>query len=161
MRHRNPRVILLLSAVTLFAGCAATAPRQSHARLIEELRVTEQGFAATMARRDFAAFAAFIAEDAVFLGGGTPLRGRQAVLDDWRALFAAPTAPFAWYPERVEVSGSGDLGYTEGPVTNARGERFERFYTVWRRTRDGRWQAVFDSGYVVGASDGQAARPVG
>ena len=41
---------------------------------------TERAFAATMAARDQAAFASFIAEDAVFLNGGRgELRGKAAI----------------------------------------------------------------------------------
>ena len=138
-----------VAAVAMLAGCAM-APQRTPEQSVAELRSAELAFADTMARRDFAAFATFVAEDAVFVNGGRPLRGRAAVLDDWRRLFVSPQAPFSWRPDVVEVAGSGDLGCTEGPVTNAAGVVFARFYSTWRRGSGGRWQVVFDNGYAVG-----------
>ena len=112
------RSLLVAAAALPAAGCATRARPVSREAAAAEVRAAETGFAGTMARRDAAAFAGFVADDAVFVNGGRPLRGKAAVVEFWSRFFAGPTAPFAWAPEIVEVTGDGALGYSEGPVTS-------------------------------------------
>jgi ketosteroid isomerase-like protein len=142
------RHLLIASAATLGAGCAnAPAAPFSLAERVAQVRAAETAFAQSMADRNLAAFASFVADDAVFINGGSPLRGRAAIVEDWTRLFAPGPAPFAWKPALVEVVASGSLGYTEGPVTAADGAAFAKFYSTWRRSDAGVWQVVFDNGY--------------
>lgn len=119
------------------------------AALREQVTQVERDFAATMAHRDFEAFGRFISEDAVFMSGGHPLRGRAAVLAHWAKFFEGPDAPFSWEPDLVEVTASGDLGQSNGPVKGPDGVVFARFYSTWRLEKDGVWRIVFDNGYAV------------
>jgi len=114
------------------------------------LTATETAFARAMAERDFEAFAAFIHDEAVFINGGSPLRGKPAILAHWKGFFEGPDAPFAWAPEIAEVSAGNGLGYTEGPVRRPDGSSRMRFYSIWKLQPDGRWMIVFDNGYRVG-----------
>jgi ketosteroid isomerase-like protein len=145
-----PRRSLLLAATALpAAGCAFRPTPLSRDAAIAEVRAAETEFAATMARRDATAFAGYVADDAVFINGGSPLHGKGAVVAFWSRFFAEPKAPFSWQPEIVEVAGDGTLGYSEGPVAWPTGAVFARFYSTWRRESDGRWRVVFDNGYEV------------
>jgi ketosteroid isomerase-like protein len=65
---------------------ASTAP--DLAALRDQVRATETAFAKTMADRDHAAFSQFIADDAVFLNLGNPLRGKAAITNFWQRLFS-------------------------------------------------------------------------
>ncbi|OWQ86357.1 hypothetical protein CDN99_20365 [Roseateles aquatilis] len=112
------------------------------------VRDAELAFAATMATRDFKAFGEFVAEDAVFISGNKPLRGRTAVLAEWKRFFDGPEAPFEWAPDLVEVLPDGKLGYSTGPV-RVKGKLVARFASTWRREADGRWRVVFDNGSDV------------
>lgn len=143
--------IFLAAAAVLGGGLAGCAepPAPDAKALHDEVRAAETSFAKSMADRDFAAFSSWVADDAVFINGGKPLRGKAEVLAHWKRFFERPAAPFSWKPEIVEVPARGDLGYTEGPVTLANGRVSNRFYTTWRRGGDGRWQVVFDNGYEV------------
>ncbi len=138
------RSLSLTLAVVLAA--AALAPAEEKPDLQAQVRETEKAFAKTMADRDHAAFVSFVAEDAVFLGKATPLRGRQAVADGWKPLFLAPAAPFSWEPERVEVLDSGRLALSTGPVRNPQGNRVGTFVSTWRLEADGKWRIVLDTG---------------
>ncbi len=111
-----------------------------------QVREAERAFAQTMADRDHAGFVSFLAEDAVFLSKGGVLRGRQAVAEGWKPLFAAPKAPFSWEPDRVEVVSSGGLAVSTGPVRNPQGERVGTFVSTWRLEADGKWRIVLDTG---------------
>lgn len=134
-------------AVVAIAGCATVEPRLPMEAVAAEVLAAESGFARTMAERDLKAFATFIAPEAVFINGGKPLRGRDAVVAHWRRFFEAPAAPFSWRPELVEVTESGTLAYSEGPVALPDGKVTSRFYSIWRLGADGRWRVVFDNGY--------------
>jgi uncharacterized protein (TIGR02246 family) len=141
----NRRSVLLAPAV-LLTGCAAAQSRPDNAALAKQVTDTELAFAQTMADRDPAAFASFIAEEAVFLMGGKPLRGKAAVADYWKRFYTEPKAPFSWRPDHVQVLDSGGLGYSTGPVFDADGKQFARFYSTWRREASGAWRIVFDDG---------------
>jgi len=146
--------IVLLGLCLGVAGCATqpaatVAASAGTAATAETVAAAERAFAATMAARDFDRFASFIADDAVFINSGKPLRGKAAILAHWKQFYAPPGAPFAWAPEIAELSDGGRLGYTEGPVSGADGKVFARFYSTWQLKPDGRWLIVFDNGYLT------------
>ncbi len=134
-----------LSVATLALSLAVPLAAETNAELQEQVRQTEAAFAKTMADRDHAAFASFLADETVFLGRGV-LRGKAAVAAAWKRFYEGPQAPFAWAPERVEVLDSGTLAYSTGPVFEPGGKRSGTFNSTWRREKDGRWRIVFDSG---------------
>ena len=136
------RMLRLLAPVLLAASSAAAATNDE---LKEEVRKTEAAFAKTMADRDHAAFASFLASETVFFGRGV-LRGKTAVADAWKGFYAEKAAPFSWAPESVEVLDSGELGFTSGPVFDPAGKRVGTFNSVWRKEEDGKWRIVFDKG---------------
>ncbi len=126
---------------------ASTSPE--HAALVEQVRRTEIAFAATMAARDHAAFATFLARDAVFFGARGPLRGAEVVAAAWRRYFDGAQAPFSWRPETVVVLDDGTLALTSGPVFEPDGKLSGTFTTIWRLEPDGHWRVVFDKGGPV------------
>jgi ketosteroid isomerase-like protein len=146
---------ILRSTLALTSGAlSATAMTSSKAAAPaatgdgNPVRDAEIAFAATMARRDFKAFAEFVAEDAVFIDGKQPLRGRAAVLAHWKRFFDGAEAPFSWAPDLVEVLPDGKLGYSTGPV-HVKDKLVARFASTWRLDPDGRWRVVFDNGSEV------------
>ena len=131
----------LLAVAMLQAGAAAP----DRAALTEQVLRAEGAFAKTMADRDHAAFASFLATDTVFFGRGV-LRGKAAVADAWKSSYQGQAAPFSWAPEHVEVLDSGELGFSSGPVFDPAGKRVGTFNSVWRKETDGKWRIVFDNG---------------
>ena len=144
----NSKIAMAICLLMLVTGCAATKPI-NQANLIEQVMASEIAFAKTMADRDHVAFMRFIADDAVFLNGGKPLRGKAAIGEYWKRFYAGPLAPFSWKPDLVEVSAVGVLAQSVGPVTSANGKIIARFYSTWRLEPDGNWRVVFDDGYDV------------
>lgn len=134
--------LALTTSVLLGASLAGAA---TNAELKEEVRRTEAAFAKTMADRDHAAFASFLADETVFFGQGV-LRGKAAVAAAWKRFYDGAAAPFSWAPESAEVLDSGELGFTSGPVFDPSGKRVGTFNSVWRKQKDGRWRIVFDKG---------------
>jgi ketosteroid isomerase-like protein len=137
---------LAVAAATLLTIRPALAQNPAPDPLADEVRAAETAFAATMARRDFVAFGAYVSDEAIFVGRRGPLRGKSAVLEGWRAFFDGGAAPFSWEPEVVEVLASGTLALSSGPVRDPAGKRIGTFNSVWRRESDGRWRVVFDKG---------------
>ncbi len=134
-----------LGVTAATSSSAATATDVSTGNPVHDAEIA---FAATMARRDFKAFAEFVAEDAIFIDGKQPLRGRAAVLAHWKRFFEGVEAPFSWAPDLVEVLPDGKLGYSTGPV-QVKDKLVARFASTWRLDPDGRWRVVFDNGSEV------------
>lgn len=144
--HRRSLLVAAASGASLTA-CASRPPPLAQSLAVEQVRAAEVSFAATMARRDLSAFAGHIAEDAVFINGGQPLRGKPAILEFWSQYFKSPAPPFAWRPDIVEVSAQASLGYTEGPVTAGQAV-IARFYSTWQLQPGVGWRVIFDNGYA-------------
>src|ERR1051326_335471 len=128
------------------AFCAVLCRAETNAELKEQVRRAETGFAKTMADRNHAAFASFLASEAIFFSGTTPLRGAKQVADGWKRFFDGPAAPFSWEPDQVEVLDSGTLAMSSGPVKDPSGKRIGTFNSVWRRESTGQWKIVIDKG---------------
>ena len=141
--HRLIAVGFLAATVHARLALGAQAPNPELAR---QVVAAESSFAASLAERDPAAFAALVAPDAIFFGARGSMRGKAAVLEGWQPLFAGPRAPFSWKPEVVEVLDSGTLAWSSGPVQDSSGRRIGTFNSVWRREGDGTWRVIFDKG---------------
>ncbi|MGJ9416228.1 YybH family protein [Massilia sp. CMS3.1] len=147
MRWRSAGVLLVVVAcIALAAVGMARGSRVAPGDLRQQVMAAERGFAATMARRDFEAFSAYLSREAVFMHPGAASRGKEAVAQAWRGYFDKPQAPFSWEPDEVEVLASGTLAYSSGPVRDAGGKQIRRFNSVWRLEGPGTWRVVFDRG---------------
>ncbi len=109
---------------------------------------TERAFATTTADRDYAAFAGSWPTKR-FFSGQTPLRGKPAVMENWKRFYEKPESPFSWAPEQVQVLDSGTLAISSGPVRDPAGKHFANFSSIWRLEAPGVWRAIFDKGNVV------------
>ena len=145
----NRRLLLACGAAGSLAACAGVRRAGDATPSADRLREAETAFAATMAARDLTAFAGHLADDAVFVNGGKPLRGKPAIVEHWKRFYSGPRAPFSWKPEIVELSEAGRLGYSEGPVANPEGVVVARYFSTWRLDPTGTWKIVFDNGYEV------------
>lgn len=116
-----------------------------------EIRETERAFAKLAKENGVkAAFLAYASDEAVLSRGGKLIKGRQEI----EAYFDSvpyQNVRLEWTPEFIDVSESGDLGYTYGPYifegTDATGKETRSegiFHTVWKRNRHGEWRYVWD-----------------
>lgn len=134
-----------LTLLPLLAGLTWSV-LASHDELEELLLEREQAFADSMAKRDFAAFKSFLADEAIFFTSDGVLRGKEEVAQGWKVYYQGEQAPFSWEPRQVEVLASGDLAHSSGPVFNPDGECFATFNSIWRKHSSGEWLVVFDKG---------------
>ena len=145
----NRCLLSLAFALVPLSGCVSLPSPSESAELTAQVTAAEVAFAKTMADREHVAFASFISEEAVFISGGKPVRGKPAITADWKKFYDSPRAPFSWKPDLVEVLPSGKLAYSTGPVFNPDGKVFARFNSTWRLEAPGVWRIVFDSGSEV------------
>jgi proline iminopeptidase len=138
--------------LTLLALLLLTTP--AFAGPVEDVANAETAFAKAFADRDATKFFAMVAPDANFLGFRT-LRGREAVIAGWTPLLQAPQAPFAWGPERVEVTADGKLGLSTGPIYDPKGHHTGDYSSIWQKQADGTWKIIFDG---VGPSAAQVGK---
>ncbi|MCC7375360.1 MAG: nuclear transport factor 2 family protein [Verrucomicrobiales bacterium] len=137
---------LLQSIAVALPAIPSHLPAAEIADLKNQVLETEKAFARSMAERDLEAFRNAVADEAVFFGERQVLRGRDAVVTQWKQWFQGPKAPFSWRPERVEVLDSRQLAFSTGPVFDPDGARSGTFNSVWRREPDGKWRIIFDIG---------------
>jgi ketosteroid isomerase-like protein len=130
----------------MLAACASPGSGPAATDLRQQVIDTERAFAATMARRDHAAFTAFLSSEAVFFSGPKPLRGKDQVAAWWKRFYEKPDAPFSWEPEKVEVLDSGTHALSSGPVRDPKGRLVGTFTSIWRLEAPGTWRVVFDKG---------------
>jgi ketosteroid isomerase-like protein len=140
------RVLAILAILAFLAGCAPVPQKPDHDALRKEVLDTERAFAATMAKRDFAAFESFLSEEAVFFSGPKPLRGKAAISEGWKKFYEKPDPPFSWEPGDVQVLDSGTLALSTGPVKDPSGATVATFSSIWRLEAPGRWRIIFDKG---------------
>ena len=145
MRHITPLALVLLGALAI----DPLAAQPGNPSLTQQVRDAERAFARSMATRDFNAFSALLADEAIFFNGQDAQRGKTAVLAAWKGFFDGPNAPFSWDPDTVEVIQSGTLALTSGPVKDPGGKQIGVFNSVWRRDTGGGWKVVFDKGCPV------------
>lgn len=159
MQSRIGPLFRLFSALCA-AACALPAAAASSAQLQDwqrQVRAAECSFAASMARRDPAAFAGHLSAQALFFGGaGEVLSGSAAVLAGWRAYFEGAAAPFSWEPDQVVANEDGSLAHSTGLVRNPQGEPIARFNSVWRQESPGQWRIVVDKGGPLSPADRNA-----
>jgi ketosteroid isomerase-like protein len=94
------------------------------------------------------AFLAFVADDGVLLRSDKLIKGKDSIKSYMKN---SDSRGLAWKPDFVDVSSSGDLGYTYGEYTYTYQDSLGNdvvskgiFHTVWKRQQDGSWKFVWD-----------------
>ena len=131
---------------------------------VEQLRCAEIGFSQATEHKDAKAFAAFVDPEARF-ASGAPVRGREAVVSSWAAFLNPGGSKIMWRPDIVEILPSADLGLSRGPYRIIRtddegktSESWGHYISTWRRSPDGQWRVIFDSGGDSGMTPTDAQR---
>ena len=118
-----------------------------------EIYETELNFSNMAAEEGItAAFLAYAADDAVLMRNNEIIDGKSAIKAHMlRQDSAGVILSLSWEPEFVDVSKSGDLGYTYGPFTLEYRDPSDSirqatgvFHTVWKRQPDNSWKYVWD-----------------
>jgi uncharacterized protein (TIGR02246 family) len=162
------RRTLKIAAVTLItAGCTTPATDGAGAdapdleALRASLREAAEAYQAAASAKDADAVVAMYDADALMVPpSGEMVRGLDGVRDYRFGFIETPGVSLSFDLQRVEVSASGDLGWSlsVGYITIAREDGSTardvvRDVHTWRRQPDGSWKVVLDvwnSGVVPG-----------
>jgi len=147
------KMILLVLAVLLLFSCSADPGKDSVEKWKQEIVETEQNFALMAAEEGISkAFMAYAAEDAVLMRDNKLVIGKENLSVLFENQASKPKdEKLSWEPDFVDVSASGDLGYTYGQFTysftDSTGTPVEStgvFHTVWKRQAHDSWLFVWD-----------------
>ena len=113
----------------------------------------DEAFNRALGERNQKAFASWLDEEAVFLGGRLH-QGREAILAAWSVYFDGDSdLRLSWRPHTAVASRCDDIGYTLGdyssiaPAADGELARYTGTYlSVWRKGTDGAWRVVADAG---------------
>lgn len=145
--------LLLILLITLFLlpSCTTNKKAESIEKWKNEIVATEQSFA-EMAQKEGipTAFQTYAATDVVVLRNKNLIVGKEAMTQFYQKRGSGKES-LNWKPDFVDVSSSGDLGYTYGKYTYSITDSLGKaqiyngvFHTVWKRQSDGKWKFVWD-----------------
>jgi len=147
------KMILLIPVFLLLISCNAESEEDAVEKWKKEIVEVEQNFTLMAAEEGISkAFMAYAAEDAVLMRNNKLVIGKGNFQDLFESQASKPRdEKLSWKPDFVDVSASGDLGYTYGQFTysftDSSGTTIESkgvFHTVWKRQADGSWRFVWD-----------------
>jgi ketosteroid isomerase-like protein len=148
------KLSFLISLLVLILGsCNYRNDESNIEKWKTEIIETEKAFA-DMAKKEGIpkAFLAYAAEDAVLMRNNTLISGKNAIKNSFGNQDpGAGNVELTWEPDFVDVSRSGDLGYTYGSYTYSFTDTSGAvkldsgiFHTVWKRQANGEWRFVWD-----------------
>jgi len=144
-------LLYFMLLLLLQSSCVNTPTEADIEGYRKEILEAEKAFAKMASDKGTAeAFAYFAAEDAVLLRGTSLLYGKEEIMENF-ANQPYTDIKLDWKPDFIDVSESGDLGYTYGKFSfsavDSSGNPVEStgiFHTVWKRQEDGSWKYVWD-----------------
>jgi len=148
MKFFSQFIVLIVSF-----SCQYESKESSVEQWKNEIIQTEKDFADMASSNGIAqAFLFYAAEDAVLERNDVLIKGKQSIADKLKKNNSnSMEVTLSWKPDFVDVSNSGDLGYTYGKYQyvsiDSLGNKQESegiFHTVWKRQKDGSWKYVWD-----------------
>jgi len=148
--------ICLTSALAILtlvvSGCAQKADIEAERAA---LRNADMEWSKVAKAKNVDGFMAAVAENGSILPPNGPILTGSKAIRKWASeMMATPGFAVSWQPNMVEVSTTGDMGYTVGtykltvhdaqgnPVTD-RG-KYVTVWEKWEKQLDGKWQVVAD-----------------
>ena len=143
---------LLTILLLLNFSCQSTSKKGSVEKWKQEIFNTEKAFNDSVQSVGISkAFTDFAADSVTILRNDSLIVGKAALKEFYGDGKPSRNITLTWKPDFVDVSASGDLGYTYGrylyTVTDSAGNKKEFrgiFHTVWKRQADGTWRFVWD-----------------
>lgn len=127
----------------------------SLAVLKEELTQLDKEFDLAVSTGGAEAWASYFHDDGVMLTSGSAAnkQGKKEIFDTMNAVFGHNEFSLRWEPTGVDVSSSGDLGYTYGNYTRKFKDSNNQWVTstgkytsIWKKDSTGHWKIVLDIG---------------
>jgi uncharacterized protein (TIGR02246 family) len=119
------------------------------------------------AAKDIDKTVSYYTEDGAMLPPNAPIAaGKPAIRTAWAGMFNMPGFVINWSPARVEVSKSGDLGWSTGTYNlsmNPQGKAVNdhgKYVEVWKKQPDGKWLVAADIANSDMPESGASPAPV-
>ncbi len=153
MKGIIPGVKCLGVVFVLFVlGCNSQQPASTQAADEAAVRQTDENWSKAAQTKQVDAWVAFYSDDAVVLPPNEKkASGKDSVRKEIGTLLALPGLSVSWAPQKVEVSRSGDLAYTQGSyeltTTDAHGKPATdhgKTVEIWKKQADGSWKCIVD-----------------
>ena len=145
-----PLLLVLFQLACTQAPPAAPDTRAADEKAIKDV---ETAWLKDIQAKDVEKSISHYTDDASFLLPDMPIQtGKDAVRATYKALMADPNLAVDFSSTKVEVSKSGDFGYTQGvytmTTTDAKTKKpmteKGKYVTFFKKQADGSWQAVED-----------------
>ncbi len=136
--------------VPLAGGCGRTVNTVAE---VQAIRDTEAKWNQDFTARDVETLVDHYTDDAVLMVPGMPPSvGRKDIRKTLTGMIGDPALSLKFSAARINVSASGDLGYSQGsylmtmtdPNTKRVVHDYGSYVTTYRREADGAWKAVTD-----------------
>lgn len=142
-------ISFLITLLLFIFSCETNNSKDMTEKWKQEIRESEADFAAMLNQKGLHdAFVAYAAENAVIMRNNKVITGKKAIDEHYKGV---NTKSLTWTADLIEVSSSGDLGYTYGTYQyvfkdSLGNEQVDTgiFHTVWKRQPDGSWKYVWD-----------------
>lgn len=152
LKHIKIHTGIIGLTLVIATGCNMNSTGSDMEKWKKEIIAVEQDFARKAKEAGIAnAFLEFCADDAVLIRNDKIISGATGIREYFTTSFWESVEELKWSPDFVDVSSSGDLGYTYGTYTlkycQDDGQTVENsgiYHTVWKRQDDGSWKFVFD-----------------
>lgn len=145
-------ILIGAAAVALFSSaCGSSTPPDTRAADEKAIRDLDAQWSKAAASNNLDAVLAYYTDEASLLPPNEPIAdNRQAIRASWAA-FLVPGTSLSWEANRVDVSRSSDLAYTQGTyqatMKDAKGAMVPdhgKYVEVWKKQADGKWKVVAD-----------------
>ena len=142
-----------IAAIALSLSACNQAPPDTHDADVKAIGDAETQWNAEYKAKDADKIAAHYADDAVLMAPAmAPARGKPAIAGTLKQMIADPALSLTFQADRIDVSKSGDLAYTQGsykmtmtdPATHKVVDDHGSYVTAYRKQPDGTWKAVSD-----------------
>lgn len=147
---------LLVGALSL-SGCGSDTAPQSKAPLptgdpAAQIAAEEAQWNREYAARDLEALVAHYAPGATLKSPNEPPYGGRWIRNSLQGMTSDPAFNLVFAHDRIEVSRSGDMGYSRGhyqatwtdPQSRQPVTQYGTYLTVWQKQPDGRWRVLED-----------------
>ena len=137
----------MLKTALIAALLATAAPVMAAEPSAAQIEAAERAFAAdglALGIRD--SFLKHMADDAIVFRPG-PVSAKAL----YEKRKSSKTPQLQWWPRKVVIARSGDLGLSVGPWA-INGKRGGYYATIWRKQPDGQWKWVYDGGAEADAT---------
>lgn len=146
-------ILLFITIITLLPSCKKPKSDNDIEKWKQEIVNTEKEFADMAMKEGISkAFISFADDNAVLMRNNTLIIGKESLKTSFEKQDQrSGNVSLTWKPDFVDVSASGDLGYTYGKYEYAVTDSLGKvtldsgiFHTVWKRQSNGSWRFVWD-----------------